>query len=136
MVFASASPNIYIIKERIIDDFNYSNNVEIIVTNPATLAESVSLHKSCHDAHYLELNFNLYQYLQSRDRIHRLGLKDTDKTNYYIYMNHYDSTESKSIDFHMYEALKKKSLLMKKSIDNGNFDFESAKGDFEVWNHF
>ena len=57
-------------RDKIIEDFNFTNNVDVIVTNPATLAESVSLHKACHDAHYLELNYNLYQYLQSLSLIH------------------------------------------------------------------
>ena len=53
--------------------------LKVIITNPHTLAESVSLHKSCHDAVYVELNFNLSQYLQSRDRIHRLGIPSNTK---------------------------------------------------------
>ena len=118
-------------RERIIDDFNYSNNIDVLVTNPATLAESVSLHKACHDAHYVELNFNLYQFLQSKDRIHRLGLKESDKTNYFIYFNFYDKNMTQSIDQYTYEALKKKKQLMDKSIENGNFNFESLTGDFE-----
>lgn len=109
-------------REKIIDEFNYGT-LQILVTNPATLAESVSLHKACHDAHYLELNYNLYQYLQSRDRIHRLGLKDTDKTNYYIYLNYYDENLKLSKDFDIYNALKKKEELMNKSIGKGNFVF-------------
>ena len=111
-------------REKIIDEFNYSNLVQIIVTNPATLAESVSLHKSCHDAHYLELNYNLYQYLQSRDRIHRLGLKETDKTNYYFYFNFYDDDMKVSKDKDIYDALQKKNILMTRSIENGNFIFD------------
>lgn len=109
-------------REKIIDEFNYGT-LQILVTNPATLAESVSLHKACHDAHYLELNYNLYQYLQSRDRIHRLGLKDSDKTNYYIYLNYYDDEMKKSKDYDIYKALKKKEELMEKSIRKGNFIF-------------
>ena len=77
-------------------DAGQYGNLQIIVTNPATLAESVSLHKACHEAHYLELNYNLYQYLQSRDRIHRLGLKEDDRTNYYIYINYYDDQNTVS----------------------------------------
>ena len=34
----------------------------------------VSLHQACHDAVYLDRTFNAGQYLQSLDRIHRLGL--------------------------------------------------------------
>lgn len=116
-------------REKIIDEFNYGE-LQIIVTNPATLAESVSLHKACHEAHYLELNYNLYQYLQSRDRIHRLGLKETDRTNYYIYLNFYDDKNKVSKDLDIYYALRKKEELMKKSIDKGNFIFEDSL-DFE-----
>ena len=116
-------------RDKIIDEFNYGE-LKVIVTNPATLAESVSLHKSCHEAHYLELNYNFYQYLQSRDRIHRLGLKDTDRTNYYIYMNFYDDNHKLSEDFDIYNALMKKEELMKKSIDRGNFVFGETV-DFE-----
>ena len=110
-------------RDQIIDEFNYNNTLQVIVTNPATLAESVSLHKSCHDAHYLELGYNLYQYLQSRDRIHRLGLKETDKTNYYIYLNYYDDDMKLSKDKEIYEALAKKEKLMRNSIDRGGFFF-------------
>lgn len=118
-------------REKIIDEFNYSNLLDILVTNPATLAESVSLHKSCHDAHYIELNYNLYQYLQSRDRIHRLGLKDTDKTNYYLYFNFYDDDMKESKDKDIYDALQKKNYLMQRSIENGNFAF----GDDTVYGY-
>lgn len=112
-------------RDKTIDEFNYGQ-LQMIVTNPATLAESVSLHKSCHEAHYLELNYNLYQYLQSRDRIHRLGLKDTDKTNYYIYINFYDDNNKHSKDYEIYKALQKKEELMKKSIEKGNFFFDDS----------
>jgi SNF2 family DNA or RNA helicase len=45
------------------------------------LGEGVSLHQVCHDAIYLERTFNAGQYLQSVDRIHRLGLaKDVETT--------------------------------------------------------
>ena len=112
-------------RDKIIEDFNFTNNVDVIVTNPATLAESVSLHKACHDAHYLELNYNLYQYLQSRDRIHRLGLKPDDKTNYYIYINMYYDDLNKNIDMKIYNALGIKEDRMKTSIERGNFLFGS-----------
>ena len=118
-------------REKIIDEFNHGT-LQVLVTNPATLAESVSLHRACHDAHYLELNYNLYLYLQSRDRIHRLGLNDSDKTNYYIYLNYYDDEMKLSKDYDIYKALKKKEDRMNNSIKNGNFIFyESDKMEFE-----
>ncbi len=45
------------------------------------MAEGVSLHETCHDAVYLERTFNAGQYLQSLDRIHRLGLAPGIETN-------------------------------------------------------
>ena len=117
-------------RDRIIDKFNYSNEVEIIVTNPATLAESVSLHKACHDAHYLEYNYNLYQYLQSRDRIHRLGLKPDVQTNYYLYVNKYTDNIEDSADYKILRALRTKEKRMLNSIENGDFLFGSGDIDF------
>lgn len=38
------------------------------------MSEGISLHIECHDAIYLDRTFNAGQYLQSVDRIHRLGL--------------------------------------------------------------
>jgi SNF2 family DNA or RNA helicase len=44
------------------------------------MSEGVSLHRACHDAIYLERTFNAGQYLQSVDRIHRLGLDPGTET--------------------------------------------------------
>lgn len=104
----------------LIDKFNNTNEIEILITNPHTLAESVSLHRSCHDAYYVELNYNLAQYLQSRDRIHRLGLKEDTQTNYYILINSYDEDLETSIDKKIYDSLKVKEDRMISSIERGN----------------
>lgn len=47
----------------------------VLLANPAAMSEGVSLHHVCHDAVYLDRTFNAGQYLQSVDRIHRLGLE-------------------------------------------------------------
>lgn len=59
---------------KLINDFR-DGEVEVMISNPNTLGESISLHQTVHDAIYFEYNFNLTFMLQSRDRIHRLGLK-------------------------------------------------------------
>lgn len=46
----------------------------VLVANPAACGEGISLHTVCHHAIYLDRNYNAAQYLQSQDRIHRLGL--------------------------------------------------------------
>ena len=51
-----------------------------LIANPAACAESISLHTVCHDAIYVDRTYNAGQYLQSEDRIHRLGLPPTCRT--------------------------------------------------------
>lgn len=61
--------------------FHDDRNTMIMVANPAAASEGVSLHQICHHAIYLDRTFNAAQYLQSEDRIHRLGLPlDQDTT--------------------------------------------------------
>lgn len=52
----------------------------VLLANPAAMSEGVSLHQVCHDAIYLDRTFNAGQYLQSVDRIHRLGLPPDQET--------------------------------------------------------
>jgi SNF2 family DNA or RNA helicase len=57
----------------------------VLLANPAAMGEGISLHQVCHDAVYVERTFNAGQYLQSVDRIHRLGLApDIDTTIYFL----------------------------------------------------
>ena len=43
-------------------------------------SEGISLHTVCHHALYLDRNYNAAQFLQSADRIHRLGLDPNQTT--------------------------------------------------------
>lgn len=52
----------------------------VLLSNPATLGEGVSLHRDCHDAVYIDRDFAAGRFLQSLDRIHRLGLPDGTTT--------------------------------------------------------
>ncbi|MDX2293994.1 MULTISPECIES: DEAD/DEAH box helicase [Streptomyces] len=52
----------------------------VLLSNPATLGEGISLHHVCHDAVYLDRDFAAGRYLQSLDRIHRLGLAPDTET--------------------------------------------------------
>lgn len=74
-------------RESIIAKFNDPLNKEfrVLIANPFSVAESISLHKGCHNAIYLERDYNCSNFLQSKDRIHRVGLeKDQITTYYYI----------------------------------------------------
>jgi SNF2 family DNA or RNA helicase len=61
--------------------FRTDPNCLLLLANPAAIGEGISLHEVCHDAIYLDRTFNAGQYLQSLDRIHRLGLPPDTATN-------------------------------------------------------
>ncbi|WP_228845583.1 SNF2-related protein [Mycobacteroides abscessus] len=61
-------------RERIIERFLNTDGPAVLVTNPASCSESISLHTTCHNAIYLDRTYDCAQFLQSIDRIHRLGL--------------------------------------------------------------
>jgi SNF2 family DNA or RNA helicase len=52
----------------------------VLVANPASCGEGISLHEICHHAIYVDRNYNAAQYIQSEDRIHRLGLPKGQST--------------------------------------------------------
>ncbi len=55
--------------------FHDDPNCFVMVANPAAASEGISLHKVCHHAIYVDRTYNAAHYLQSEDRIHRLGLE-------------------------------------------------------------
>ena len=104
---------------RIVDDFK-QGQLKVLVTNPHTLAESVSLHSVCHDAVYFECSYNLVHLLQSKDRIHRLGLSRQQYTQYHFLRSVYVRFgDVWSLDRNIYERLQYKERLMLDSIDRG-----------------
>jgi SNF2 family DNA or RNA helicase len=64
--------------------FRTSSTCSVLLTNPQTLGEGISLHKECHEAVYIDRSYNAGLYLQSLDRIHRLGLSANQETNVFI----------------------------------------------------
>lgn len=57
----------------------------VLVANPAAAGEGISLHTVCHNAIYADRSYVSTHYLQSIDRIHRLGLKPDEETHIHIY---------------------------------------------------
>ena len=100
--------------------FFKAGELNFLITNPHTLAESVSLHSICHDAIYFEYGYNLVHLLQSKDRIHRLGLPDGQYTQYYFMQTYYPSkTDDWSLDKKIYDRLSEKEGTMLEAIDRG-----------------
>jgi SNF2 family DNA or RNA helicase len=60
--------------------FREDPDCAVLLSNPATLGEGISLHQVCHDAVYVDRDFMAGRFLQSLDRIHRLGLAPGTET--------------------------------------------------------
>jgi SNF2-related domain len=73
-------PGAELTREGELERFREDDDCWVLLANPAAVGEGISLHRHCHEAVYLERTFNAGQYLQSIDRIHRLGLDPTEVT--------------------------------------------------------
>ncbi|WP_344857142.1 DEAD/DEAH box helicase [Amycolatopsis ultiminotia] len=76
-VVHGGSPN----RQEQIDRFRSDPSCRVLISNPATLGEGISLHQVCHDAVYVDRDFQAGRFLQSLDRIHRLGLAPGTETH-------------------------------------------------------
>lgn len=61
-----------------IKEFHTNKQKMVLVLNPSAASEAISLHKACHHAIYVDRSFNAAHYLQSEDRIHRLGITEDE----------------------------------------------------------
>lgn len=99
-------------REKIRDDFmDPQSGLDILIANPAACAESISLHTGCHNAVYYDLSYNCAQYLQSLDRIHRVGGSETVVAHYH-FLEYKDT-----IDEDVRENLERKARQMYEVID-------------------
>jgi SNF2 family DNA or RNA helicase len=118
-------------RDEIIEQFlNPNSNVSILIANPAACAESISLHKTCRNAIYFDLSYNCAQYLQSLDRIHRVGGSEFALSKYY-YLQYSDT-----IDNDIYENLLRKADKMSRIIDEDyrivSLDMADATEDDDI----
>lgn len=95
-------------REAIIKEFNDQDScLKVIIANPFAVSESISLHKACHNAIYIERSFNAAHFIQSKDRIHRYGLPDGIETNYYYLVS--ENSIDETIDERL--SIKEKRLI-------------------------
>jgi SNF2 family DNA or RNA helicase len=99
-------------RSTIIEEFKHSSDLMVVVANPSAVSESISLHKSCHHAIYLDLSYNATHFIQSKDRIHRLGLPAGTKTHYYFIHS------KNTIDEKVYARVTLKETRMINAIEN------------------
>ena len=101
-------------REATIEKFNNPKNqdFQVVIANPFSVSESISLHKGCHNAIYIERDYNCSNFLQSKDRIHRYGLPENQITNYYYFVS------KESIDIIIHNRLEIKIRRMEEIIND------------------
>ncbi len=118
--------------------FHKDNGCFVLVANPAAAGEGISLHTVCHNAIYADRSYVSTHYLQSIDRIHRLGLPPDQETHIYVYRSKAPPVIG-SVDMSVSRRLIKKVRNMQMLLDDPDlheiaFDEEEAADpiDYDV----
>ena len=118
-----------------INQFCTNDSCKVLIANPAACGEGISLHKVCQYAIYLDRNYNLAQYLQSVDRIHRIGLKSRPKIDILICPD----TVDESVNFRLGKKQAKMALALNDqslNVDPVIFNPENEELDDEDVKNF
>ncbi len=108
-------------------DFNdKESSLDAIVATPQSCAESISLHQACTNAIYYDLSYNAAEFLQSLDRIHRVGGSEDNPVEYDFL--HYND----SVDIKVYNKVFHKADRQMRIIEEENFTFDLNDED-ESW---
>jgi len=115
-------------REDIKNLFNDENSdLNAIVANPQACSESISLHKACQNAIYYDQNYNAAEFLQSLDRIHRVGGSET-KPVYYDFL-HYTNSIDEKIFARVFEKADRQMQVLEE--ENILFDLASLEEDWD-----
>jgi SNF2 family DNA or RNA helicase len=107
------------------------SGLNILIANPAACAESISLHTTCHTALYYALSYNCAQYLQSLDRIHRVGGSENVDTHYYFLQ--YKNTIDQDIAQNLHGKAKRMNDLIEEDYNIYNLDMGEADDDEQAY---
>ena len=102
-------------REERIERFLNTDGPAVLVTNPATSSESISLHRGCRHAVYLDRTYDAALFLQSIDRIHRLGLPADADVTIHILRATIDGEET--IDHLVDASLREKQAAMQELLE-------------------
>lgn len=107
-------------REGAIREFLTAEGRAVLVANPASCSESISLHSACRHAVYLDRTYDCALFLQSVDRIHRLGLPvDAD-----VSVTIFQSTlyGAPTVDHVVDAALVRKDAQMRRLLEGANIE--------------
>ena len=108
-------------------EFNDKNSsLDAIIATPQSCSESISLHKACTNAIYYDQSYNAAEFLQSLDRIHRVGGSENQSVEYDFLQ--YNNT----VDLKVYNKVFQKANRQMQIIEEDNLTFDLNEED-ENW---
>lgn len=107
------------------------SGLDILVANPAACGESISLHKTCYHAIYYDLSYNCAQYLQSLDRIHRVGGSELNLASYHFLQ--YANTIDQDIKANLENKAARMEALVDEEYSVYSLDMSEPDEDVEAY---
>jgi SNF2 family DNA or RNA helicase len=104
------APSDVVTREAELERFRNDPECSVLLANPAACGEGISLHHWCHHAIYLDRTFNAGHFLQSQDRIHRLGLSKDVETRFTLLLS--ENTIDQTVDERLRDKVRALSKLM------------------------
>jgi len=120
-------------REKIRKEFlEVNSGLDVLIANPAACSEAISLHTTCQNAIYYDLSFNCAQYLQSLDRIHRVGGSEDKEVEYYFLQ--YEDTIDQRILENLEDKKDRMYALIEKDYPIYNLDmFEDDDIEINIY---
>jgi len=119
-------------REEIIASFiDPGSGLDILIANPAACAESISLHKTCSHAVYYDLSYNCAQYLQSLDRIHRVGGSENKIAHYHFLQ--YNATVDQDILANVQAKARRMSAIIDQDYPVYSLDMFAVDDELEAY---
>lgn len=107
-------------RESAIREFLTTEGRAVLVANPASCSESISLHSACRHAIYLDRTYDCALFLQSVDRIHRLGLPPDADVSVTIFQS--TLFGAPTVDHLVDAALVRKDIQMRQLLEGANIE--------------
>lgn len=119
-------------REKIRNEFiDPHSSLDILVANPGACGESVSLHKTCFNAIYYDLSYNCAQFLQSLDRIHRVGGSEINQAHYHFLQ--YENTIDQDIRDNLDRKAKRMYEIIEEDYKIYSLDMFEEEGEIEAY---
>lgn len=120
-------------REKIQKEFlSEDSDLNILVANPAACGESISLHKGCYHAVYYDLSYNCAQYLQSLDRIHRVGGSEYKQAHYHYLQ--YNNTLDQDIAINLQNKAERMANIIDQDYGIYSLNMFDDDDDLEAYN--